>query len=193
VALSHYELSLRSREFPYTQNVEQEDKARDYHRKKREIGKKVTSYKDREDREKNKHSLSHLSDYELETETHNQIWNDAPPEYKDMPDDVYDSDDSVSLASNENDHDTKESAVDDGELMAFADHQEKTPLDRKELACLKKILSGKCESQNCVYGHKTEILQKGAKDLRDKLTAYLDTGSAKPPEKPYTVLQKTKF
>jgi hypothetical protein len=101
VALSHYELSLRAREFPYTQNVEQEDKAREYHRKKREIGKNVSSHRD--DHGKQKHSLSHLSDYALETEAHNQIWQDAPAEYQDMPDAVYDSDDSISVASHEDD------------------------------------------------------------------------------------------
>ena len=50
-------------------------------------------------------------------------------------------------------------------------------LDRKNFACLTKIISGKCKRDNCPYGHGEATLRAGAKDLRDKMDAYLKTSN----------------
>jgi len=45
----------------------------------------------------------------------------------------------------------------------------------KDMPCLRKLLSGKCESRDCKYGHSTYVLLKGAEDMSRKANAFTNT------------------
>jgi hypothetical protein len=188
-ALLHYELSLRQREMPYAQNRAGEAKQKEYYRKRKEFGKNLS--RDKTESSDIKHALSHMYKEESNEGSDSEIWKDKVP-------DGDSSDDSVSLGSLV---DQSESPLENfdhlqQELLAFGEHQENTPPDKKTFACLKRVLSGKCDNANCQYGHKPDVLEKGAKILKEKLSAFLLTGSAKLPEKsdvPYAPRQEKKF
>ena len=117
-------------------------------------------------------------------------WKNAPPNSNrptlEDVDSGSESENSLSVASNEGAADDDDML--DGVLAAFNDHQVK--VDKKELPCLRKLMSGKCEMDACPYGHKREVLLKGAQNMKTKLTAFENAqGSAAP----FKVLSKEKY
>ena len=108
-----------------------------------------------------------------------------------------DSEDSISIASNDTREDNEEDPILELVLAAFASHENKPQLDRKALACLRRMLSGKCDNLDCPFGHRTDILLKGAQEMIGKLTAFVNShkGTAKDNDGavPYKILHKEKF
>ena len=125
-------------------------------------------------------------------------WYNAEPEKASKSQKRVDSDDedSISQASNETEED---SDSDEQLLAAFGDHQPNTAkADKQDYPCLRKIMSGKCDRGDCPYGHRREVLLKGASDMIDKLKAYQQSQStasnqATAGATPYRVLQKDKY
>ena len=196
IAMGHYQLSLATRELPYAGNKVQEEKQKEYFQRRRELSSGNHFAKKENPRESNPHKLSHIS-ADQETESDTQVWKDAFPVFESIDYiEGQDSSDSVSINSND-EHATPESRdpydLVQQELHAFGDTTDRPPVDKKNFACLKKLLSGKCESTSCPYGHKPDVLDKGAREIRDKIDIHL-ASSSKSPEKPaYTVLQRDKF
>jgi len=190
IAMGHYQLSLATRELPYAVNKVQEEKQKEYFNRRKELSSVNNFVK------KDNHKLAHIS-VEQEMMSDTPVWKDSFPviESADHNEDQ-DSADSVSVASND-EHTTPQSLdLHDQvqqELHAFGDTSDRPPIDKKTFACLKKLLSGKCESGTCPYGHKPDVLEKGAREIRDKVDVYL-ASLGKSSDKPaYTVLQRDKF
>lgn len=67
-------------------------------------------------------------------------------------------------------------------------------LDKSKLACIRKLLSGKCERTNCEFGHRRDVLEKGAREMQTKIGAFLkslDTSSG--PNKAILARDKDQF
>jgi hypothetical protein len=209
LAMQHYELSVALKELPYKTSAaasKSADKETKYYDKKRDISKNLyrssSSYPVKDKPKYNSfNNINHEDGFSSDDEEHNSCWVNAPPEQTDsqptsqpssQPRDE-DSEDSLSQASNEEETDDDEAMLMES-LMAFADHN--VSKDKKDLACLRKIMSGKCEREDCPYGHKREVLMQGAATMTAKLKAFTDsqkgtaTGNAGPP---YKVLQKDKY
>ena len=62
-------------------------------------------------------------------------------------------------------------------LAAFNDHRVDAgkKLDKRDLPCLRKLMSGKCDFEGCPYGHRQEQLLKGASDMMGKLKAFISS------------------
>jgi len=190
IAMGHYQLSLATRELPYAVNKVHEEKQKEYFNRRKELSSVNNFVK------KDNHKLAHIS-VEQEMMSDTPVWKDSFP-VTESADHVEDQDsaDSISVASND-EHTTPQS-LDlydqvQQELHAFGDTSDRPPIDKKTFACLKKLLSGKCESGTCPYGHKPDVLEKGAREIRDKVDVYL-ASLGKSSDKPaYTVLQRDKF
>jgi hypothetical protein len=179
------------------------DKEKKYYDTKRAIGKSFRA----NDRNNDLHHLDEAGNldsmmdrgfdlYPSEDEHEDDTWVNANPENaKDSSSKVDEGEDSMSEASNESED---EPDSDERLLAAFNDHQQASGrTDPKEFACLRKILSGKCEKSDCPYGHRRDVLVKGAANMIDKLKAFQNaqgepnrTGKA---HTPYKVLQKDKY
>lgn len=176
---------MRTRELPYKSNVVQEQKEKEYYRRRGDIMKGAGSDKQKNFKKSTgTQELSNVEDYEITGPDTEGVWKDSSGDRE-----AYDSDDSISVTSNEEVSNTEESdtipsstVMDLEFLHAFADHKkDSTPVDKKQFACLKKILPGKCESTSCPYGHKQEVLLKGAAEMKDKMMAYLSANSSSNP------------
>lgn len=182
ICLDHYNLSLAVKGIPYANNVKETQKQREYYQRRRELSNDNSG----KGRSYTNSNSNHLSNVELETTEQDECWRDANP-VLDQKAGADQSDDSVSVASNQDnseseendqetsDYDTNEEHV-ETLLAAFGNHEKvKTTADRKGLPCLRKLLSGKCEYDECQYGHKSDVLMKGAQDMRSKLNAFLQS------------------
>lgn len=201
-ALEQYQLSTALKEIPYhsyaSKNSNKEDS---YFKKKREISNSFNKNKSSSKFTYNsKQNILHninASHYDSDDNSVDSVWKNSNPVVSNehAHEDDYNSEDSLSIASNE----SKE--VDDSEedlhtsLLAFAKHGE-AKTDKKDLPCLRKLMSGKCDLLDCPYGHRREVLLEGAQNMKGKLQAFMDTqgepnkGSSKPP---YKVLTKDKY
>jgi len=198
IILNHYELSLATRELPYQHNVQQEEKQKEYFKRRKELGSSQQLSKREPSKEISTHNLSHIVKDGTDSGEEETVWKDAQPVYdlRDCGDDSG-SEDSISISSN-NDNTTVESLDPFDqviqELYGIGDTGDRPPVDRKTFACLRKLMTGKCESAKCEYGHKAEVLDKGAREIRDKLNIHLQ--GSKPADRAnpaYTVLQREKF
>ena len=59
------------------------------------------------------------------------------------------------------------------EILLAAFENQSGMIDRKALPCLKKLMKGKCEHADCQFGHKHDVLVRGALEMRDKLDSFL--------------------
>ena len=76
-----------------------------------------------------------------------------------------DSKDSLSVESNRSLDEQESVDMLDRTLAAFGDHN---MVKADKSTCLRKILSGKCDYEGCPYGHRREVLIKGAQDMKAK-------------------------
>lgn len=181
ICLDHYNLSLAVKGIPYTSNVKETQKHRDYYQRRRELSSDTGRGKSYANA--NSHNLSHV---EVDTTENEECWRDANP-VTDQKTSEEQSDDSVSVASNQDSYESEEEAVEPSDsdtkeeqlenmLAAFGVQESaKKTVDRKGLPCLRKLLSGKCEYDECKYGHKSDVLLKGAQDMKSKLNAFLQS------------------
>jgi hypothetical protein len=61
---------------------------------------------------------------------------------------------------------------------------------------LRKLLSGKCDNIDCPFGHRRDVLVKGATDMKGKLSAFLSaqgTSNSETNKAPYKILTKDKY
>jgi hypothetical protein len=190
IAMGHYQLSLATRELPYAVNKVHEEKQKEYFQRRKDLS-TVNNFMKKDD-----HNLTHISG-EQEMVSDSPVWKDAFPVI-DSSDHVEDQDSADSVSVTSNDEHITPLSLDlydqvHQELHAFGDTSDRPPVDKKTFACLKKLLSGKCESGTCPYGHKPDVLEKGAREIRDKVDVYL-ASTGKSSDKPaYTVLQRDKF
>jgi hypothetical protein len=204
LAMQHYKLSTAFKELPYNVNAKKQssDKEKKYYDFKRETTKNLNRSSSYPVKDKPKYNSFNNINHEDGCSSDNDgdpnsCWVNAPAEpvasEQASRDKANDSDDSLSQASNETEPDEDEAMLTEN-LMAFADHN--VSRDKKDLACLRKIMSGKCEREDCPYGHKREVLMQGAANMSAKLKAFQDSqkgnaqGNAGPP---YKVLQKDKY
>ena len=208
-AMEQYKLAKALMEIPYQKGSRSTDREKQYYDKRREINKSLDSKypRYRDNRSGRPNELNHVQAYHRNSQSDasdsdDSTWRNANPvavksdkSSRDEELEVSNSEDSLSEASNEHEHKDKDEKMIDTMLAAFTDHKE-AKADKKDYPCLRKILSGRCELDGCPYGHRREILVKGANDLKLKLSSYItaqgDT-SKEPSGPPYKVLQKEKY
>lgn len=208
-AMEQYKLAKALMEIPYQKGSRSTDREKQYYDKRREINKSLDSKypRYRDNRSGRPNELNHVQAYHRnsqsdDSDSDDSTWRNANPvavksdkSSRDEELEVSNSEDSLSEASNEHEHEDKDEKMVDTMLAAFTDHKE-AKADKKDYPCLRKILSGRCELDGCPYGHRREILVKGANDLKLKLSSYItaqgDT-SKEPSGPPYKVLQKEKY
>ena len=64
--------------------------------------------------------------------------------------------------------------------------------DNRPYACLKKILSGKCDRPNCPYDHSPDKLRVAAQDVLTKSNTFLKSQSSKPNSNNPTLMVRDK-
>lgn len=206
IILSHYQLSQAVKDIPYHSHTEHEEKQQEYFKKRREISSRLSNSKfngpAKTSRDNHGDILGNLSNMEQEFDEAEDTWKDVNADMDNI-NQGYESEDSVSVNSKEDFKMSSSSSKpvkvpeneqDAHDLQAFGE-QQGTP-DKKSLACLKKLLGGKCDNLNCPYGHSNEILKKHALGMKDKLNAFLQSNGAPPKDNPaYTILKndKSKF
>ena len=194
LALQQYKISTAAKQIPYVKGADKSvDKVNNYYKSKRNITRDLNNYKSNS--YDKAHTVSNIYyDYDSYSSDggSNDTWKNANAvdshKLASTRDEDSDGEDSISVASNE----SKEEETLKDDLAAFASHDSKPKLDKQNLPCLRKLLSGKCDNINCPYGHRTDILLKGADDMKTKLKAFTDThqtsGNA-----PYRVINKEKY
>jgi len=201
IALDHYTLSQSYKAMPYVGSSKAADTEKKYFEKKRDISKNLnTSYSRPRDTYKG-NSLSHMQADEDSGESdgsQDPTWKNATAEATEQQQKLEgnDSDDSLSVASNEDKGSAEDDQMLDNMLAAFAEHKPNVKADRKDYPCLRKILSGNCDHEGCPYGHRKEVLLKGAEDMRVKLATFVKTHGGTPgaaSAAPYKVLSKDKY
>ena len=146
-----------------------------------------SNYRDRKE-------LNHITSA-IDEDDEQDIWRNVGPEGQTQD---YQDEDSVSVASNETKSDIDEDDNDqedniantadddfDQQLAAMegSNHlssgKNNTSNSNAPYACLKKILTGKCEKPNCPYDHNPHRLREAAQDVASKASNYLKTSSSK--------------
>lgn len=203
-AMQQYQLSQAMKSIPYSaSSSKSSDREKQYYDKRREISKSFNSnynsYSNKSyDKSKKTHSFSNINQKHSDSDSDDDqsTWRNANPIESNQEQAISNDEDSLSEDSREEEQDKEDEDMLDNMLAAFANHSE-LKADKKDYPCLRKILSGKCELETCPYGHRREVLLKGAQDMKAKLTAYLSAqgepnakGSSGPP---YKVLQKEKY
>lgn len=202
-AMQHYQLSQALKEIPYSKGSTFSYKEKQYYDKRREIGKSLNpvGYSKSKDKPKYNSFNNINAEYSSGSDSEESVWRNANPVVRDNKRQideeqaVSNSEDSLSEASNEDEEVMDDDKKLDGILAAFANHKE-VKADKKDYPCLRKIMSGKCEQEGCVYGHRRDVLLKGAQDMKAKLSAFISTqgdtnkDSSGPP---YKVLQREKY
>jgi len=199
-AMQAYHLSIAFKELPYksreTDKPLDKDRDRQYYDKKREISKNLNRNNTYPHRDKsNNNSFNHINQdtgYDSE-DPYDPTWVNANPEQaseleEDQKQDL--DEDSLSEASNE-DREVNDEIM-ELHLAAFGEHNVVNK-DKKDLPCLRKLMAGKCEREECPFGHKREVLQKGAIDMAAKLKAFTESQGSNNTSAPFKVLQKEKY
>ena len=206
-ALEQYELSTAMQEIPYSSfgnnSKRSEDKVNNYFKTKRAIANNLNNYKTKSKDNFNDDSLHNLyyDNTSSSEDSDRGVWKNANPSDsldKDSQDERNSNDeDSISIASNETKEELEEYSQKDLHLAAFASHENKPKMDKSSYACLRKLLSGKCENINCPYGHRSDILIKGAEEMKSKLKAFTDSHKTSGKDNsggvPYKILHKEKY
>ena len=146
------------------------------------------SYRDRKE-------LNHISStIDDDEDDEHDPWRNVGPEGSTQD---YQDEDSVSIASNETKSDDEDinqqdnianTANDDFDQQLAAMESSSHPNSGKNnssgnsapYACLKKILTGKCEKPNCTYDHNPHRLREAAQDVVTKANTYLKAQESKP-------------
>ena len=205
-AMQQYQLSQALKEIPYKQSTKAADKEKAYYDRKRDITKSFNRSNNANSKFVNNHNHLHNIDGNSSSDDNSvdDTWHNANPVVSDKQTtheqygkDEGSDEDSISVASNETKEDNEqESPTLDLNLAAFSDHSKPNKLDKKELACLRKLLSGKCDNIDCPFGHRRDVLVKGATDMKGKLSAFLSaqgTSNSETNKAPYKILTKDKY
>ena len=205
IALEQYQCSLVFKEMPYVYSgySRSDDKVNSYYDKKREYSRNLNNSKYKSKDHSNSNILHNLYEDEHNSSegSDNDTWRNAnavgthkqasQPRYKS------EDEDSISIASNDTREEDTEDESPDSDLAAFANHENNQKLDKKNLACTRKLYTGKCDNLDCPYGHRPDILLRGAQESRAKLDAYIeshkDTAKIQDTSVPYKILHKEKF
>ena len=201
-AMQQYQLSQALKEIPYKQSTKATDKEKAYYDKKRDISRSFNSRNNNANSKfvNNHNRLHNINGNSSSDDSVDDTWHNANPVVSDKQtsehsDDCDSGEDSISIASNDTKEDIDKELTEDQNLAAFNDHN-KPKLDRKELACLRKLLSGKCDNLDCPYGHRRDILVKGATEMKAKCNAFLSsqgTSNSENNKPPYKILTKDKY
>ena len=201
-AMQQYQLSLATREIPYAKGGKSSDKEKQYYDRKREISKSFNSSSYSKSYDKPKHtSFNNINSEFSGSDSDESTWRNANPvvskedKVTDEEQAISNSEDSLSEASNENEEVIDDEGMLDKTLAAFNNHKE-VKADKKDYPCLRKIMSGKCEQPDCPYGHRREVLLKGAHDMKAKLAAFINAQGEPARDSsgpPYKVLQREKY
>ena len=173
VLYDHYQVSLVSRELPYRTNKEHKDRIKDYYERKRQDSfVKKSSHKDQK---KTFHRVSHLREKDSDSDEYPDL--DEVSSVEDLVSDC------VSLDSGEEpvEEESKTSASKpqetsentESEDMLAAVQQTQGAKTQTKYGCMKKMLYGKCDKFNCKYSHDDSVVRQSARELRDKVDAYL--------------------
>ena len=194
-ALEHFQLSQAMKSIPYASSRQNamaksyDDRRENYHSTSRKISSYVNNkYSKREDNFKKDHlnNINVSSSYSSEESDGSRgTWVDSNPRDardhdKELEDDGHDSLSEVEDSKHSSDKD--EDMLTDM-LAAFENHKVST--DKKDLPCLRKLMSNKCDAVDCPYGHRRDILLKGAQNMMGKLNTFVvSNGSAQPDAAP---------
>ena len=135
-----------------------------------------------------------------------EVWRNVGPEGQTQD---YQDEDSVSIASNETKSDIEDddnqdnianTADDDFDQQLAAMESSNHPSSDKNnsssnsapYACLKKILTGKCDKPNCRYDHNPHRLREAAQDVVSKANNYLKSQQSKPASSKPTLMVRDK-
>jgi hypothetical protein len=197
-AMQLYSLAMINKEMPWYGTSDKkpyETKKEDfYHRRKREISASQLHAMHNE----RAHNLEEGDSY---SDSGDDTWQLAEAEgYNTKHSYGEDEEDDLSEASNETEEEEdKDEKLVTSTVAAFADHKSSGKADKKDYPCLRKIMSGNCDRDDCPYGHRRDVLLKGASDMIGKLTAYQKSQAANTQQPssgaatPYRVLQKDKY
>ena len=153
---------------------------------------------------RDKKELNHITST-IDDDDDYDVWRNVEPEGQSQD---YQDEDSVSVASNEtksddeddNDQDDDANANDDFDQQLAAMESSNHPSsvknnsssNRAPYACLKKILTGKCDKPNCQYDHNPHRLREAAQDVVSKANDYLKTQNSKPASNKPTLMVRDK-
>ena len=187
-AYEQYCLSLGLKDIPYSANRKSSEKQPDKEKSYQDAKRKIFKPKYRPS------SLNHLdnNDELNEDDSSGNTWSNSNPVTTQGKKHDHESDsDSVSEAGEDSDEEEEDNEEElqrentepsedpmlDKVLAAFNDHRVDAgkKLDKRDLPCLRKLMSGKCDFEGCPYGHRQEQLLKGASDMMGKLKAFISS------------------
>ena len=190
-----FQLSYLVREVPYhCFQSKDAQKENTYFKKRRELNDEKPSYGYAKRSTSTTEDLMHVDTTDSsENDEKETVWKTSDSDREQVEPDSDTSNDEMQA-------DEEGDSLEDPDLLyhclAFAD-QGKQSNDKKSFACLKKLLSGTCGNDVCPYSHKPDVLTKGAREMKDKLSVYLATTSARPPDNSrrpgYTAIQSKKY
>jgi hypothetical protein len=151
--------------------------------------------------------LNHItSTIDEDDDDYDDVWRNVGPEGQTED---YQDEDSVSIASNETKSEDEEddqrddvanTADDDFDqqlaVMESSNHpnsgRNNSSSNSAPYACLRKILSGKCDKPNCNYDHNPHRLREAAQDVVSKANNYLKSQQSKPASNKPTLMVRDK-
>ena len=194
----HFKVSMLLREVPYSFNTEEKKEYSKYDNDRRgkfgdnKKGHRSSSYPYRNFKNKSQDledtELNHIHEPSyLDSDEDDDVWKDSAPDTDGKDSDLWNDDDSASVASNETqeedqpdpEQEESETSTSDVDLLHELFHvdggnsKQKQTGDKSKFPCMRKFFVGKCENKACPYGHSRDIMMQGAKDLKQKGEAYI--------------------
>ena len=181
--LDHYETSLVYREFPFMNNIQHKNKLKDFHEKKRQ-----SSYQEKSGKTAYKSNhVSHVRMKDSDEESLDPYDLDIMSD-EDMPELKGDSDDEsvtdevtkpLSTTSDKEESSRPEKVLEptEGDDLLAVMQGQSSDKPREAYGCMKKMLHGKCDRIGCKYSHNESAMLKTARDMKEKLDAYLKSHS----------------
>lgn len=195
--LDHYQVSLVTRELPYKGNQEHKERLRDYYERKRQLSQNQRGLSSSSSAKI--HHVSHMSEEIFDSEEEEQALlpgRDAKTEVS-IPkaDEQYEDWGTDTLGVQEESDSAGEEVTKPSAESEFAEEQELHALVQQgkgakttpvKFGCLKKMLLGKCNKPNCPYSHNETTVLQSAREMREKIDAYIKSHSDVPRDRSQT-------
>ena len=199
----YYRVSILSKAIPFAKNKNFKKKLGEkeavYYQKKREFNRQYDSSKPKYSYNSGVNNIDHFSE---------RVNSEAVPKREDEANDssenemtleveLASSDEEKSkLIDNEESEMEKEAKFLDSELANLSAMNNDGKRDLKGLPCLRKLFNGTCDNEKCGYGHKEDVMIKGALDMQTKIKNYLEKHPPKTGTdglKDYRILQRGSY
>ena len=199
----YYRVSNLSKAIPFAKNKHFKKKLGEkeavYYQKKREFNRQYDSAKPRYSYNSGVNNIDHVSEGEnLEAVSRKEeVANDSSENEMTLEVELASSDeDKIELIDHEESEMEKEAKFLDNELANLSALNNDGKRDLKGLPCLKKLFNGICDNEKCAYGHKEDVMIKGALDMQTKIKTYLEKHPPKTGTdglKDYRILQRGSY